>query len=109
MPDTASHTWSFSRAGGFDQPNVDHAKDFEALGGLDLKLWAALACPTKGLELDERTLTLIDTDGDGRIRAPEVIAAVHWAQSHLKDMGALEKGGARSLWPMWATTAMRAA
>ena len=93
MPDTASHTWSFSRAGGFDQPNVDHAKDFEALGGLDLKLWAALACPTKGLELDERTLTLIDTDGDGRIRAPEVIAAVHWAQSHLKDMGALEKGG----------------
>ena len=93
MPDTASHTWSFSRAGGFDQPNVEHAQDFAALGGLDQKLWAALACPAKGLELDERTLELIDTDEDGRIRAPEVIAAVQWAASHLKDVGALATGG----------------
>ena len=36
--------------------------DLAHLDELDQKLWAALACPVKGLEFDERTLALIDTD-----------------------------------------------
>ena len=36
----------------------------------------ALACPTTGLEFDTRTFALIDTDKDGRVRSPEIIAAI---------------------------------
>ncbi len=68
------HTWKFFRAGGFDQVRLETGADLMALDQLDQKLWVALACPTTGLEFD-KTLALIDTDKDGRIRAPELIAA----------------------------------
>ena len=63
-----------------------------ALDQLDLKLWVALACPTSGLEFDKTTLTMMDTDQDGRVRAPELIAAVKWAGSLLKNPDDLLKG-----------------
>ena len=69
------HTWKFFRAGGFDQVRLETGADLMALDQLDQKLWVALACPTTGLEFDSATLALIDTDKDGRIRAPELIAA----------------------------------
>ena len=59
-----AHTWRFFRSGGFDQVVIDSVEDLEALDCLDKKLWVALACPTKGLEFDERTLNYIDIDGD---------------------------------------------
>src|SRR5208283_442168 len=59
---------------------------------LDQKLWVALACPTHGLEFDARTLELIDSDHDGRVRAPEVIAAAKWAAGLLKNPDDLLKG-----------------
>jgi hypothetical protein len=83
------HRWRFFRAGGFDQVRLDSGDDIASLEKLDQKLWAALSCPTRGLEFDEKTLDLIDTDKDGRIRAPEMIAAAKWATSMLKDPGAL--------------------
>jgi hypothetical protein len=80
-----NHTWKFFRAGGFDQVKLESGADLMALDQLDQKLWVALACPTTGVEFDGRTLTLIDTDKDGRIRAPELIEAVRWAGSCLKN------------------------
>jgi hypothetical protein len=80
-----SHQWKFFRAGGFDQVNLDSGADLANLDQLDQKLWVALACPTRGLEFDSRTMDLIDTDKDGRVRAPEVIAAAKWATSLLKN------------------------
>lgn len=77
--------WNFFRAGGFYQVKLDTGADLLALDELDQKLWVALACPTKGLEFDSRTLELIDSDKDGRIRAPELIAAAKWAGQRLKD------------------------
>ena len=56
-----------------------------ALEQLDQKLWIALSCPTQGLEFDGKTLEMIDTDGDGRIRVPEIIEAVKWAGSMLEE------------------------
>lgn len=95
MSDTAiPHRWTFFRAGGFDQVRIDSGADIAALGTLDQKLWTALACPTKGLEFDARTLALIDSDNDGRIRAPEIIAAARWATAVLKDPDDLLKGAA---------------
>ncbi len=79
------HTWKFFRAGGFDQVRLDSGADLMALDELDQKLWVALACPTTGLEFDSRTLALIDTDNDGRIRVPELIAAVKWTGRCLKN------------------------
>lgn len=70
--------FSFFRAGGFNQVRFDSGADLLAIDQLDQKLWVALACPTKGLVFDARTLALIDTDHDGRIRAGELIAAVKW-------------------------------
>lgn len=87
------HVWRFFRAGGFDQVRLDSGADLAALDQLDQKLWVALSCPARGIEADARTLDLIDTDGDGRIRVPEVLAAVKWACANLKDPGVLVKGG----------------
>lgn len=86
------HIWTFFRAGGLDQVLFDKADDFRNLRQLDQKLWVALACPVKGLQFDSRTLELIDTDKDGRVRAPEVIAVVEWACALLKDPAELKKG-----------------
>lgn len=79
------HSWKFYRAGGLEQVALETAADLLALPELDRKLWVALSCPVKGLELDEKTLALIDRDNDGRIRVPELLAAVQWAAVRLKD------------------------
>ena len=75
--------------GGLDQVSLESGADLLALDQLDQKLWVALSCPVKGLELDERTLSLIDGDNDGRIRVPELIEAIKWAAKRLKDAGEL--------------------
>jgi hypothetical protein len=86
------HRWRFFTAGGFDQVKLESADDLRGLATLDQKLWVALACPTSGLELDPRTLTLIDTDKDGRVRASELIAAVSFACANLRTPEDLFKG-----------------
>lgn len=86
-----SHVWKFFRIGGLDQVAIESGADLLALKDLDQKLWVALSCPVKGLELDEKTLALIDTDKDGRIRVPELLAAIDWAALHLDDLGVLLK------------------
>lgn len=93
-PASPAHTWRFFRAGGFDQVRLDRGADLLDLGQLDQKLWVALACPTAGLEFDDRTLALIDTDHDGRVRAPELLAAIKWTGSLLKNPDDLFKGTA---------------
>lgn len=89
-----THPWKFFRTGGLDQVSLETSADLLALERLDQKLWVALSCPVKGLELSEHTLALIDTDHDGRIRAPELIAAVKWAAARLKEPADLLKGEA---------------
>jgi hypothetical protein len=79
------HTFNFFCAGGFNQVRLASGADLLNLDQLDQKLWVALACPTQGLVFDARTLQLIDSDGDGRIRANELIAACKWAGSLLKN------------------------
>ena len=87
------HRWRFFRSGGFDQVRLESGADLAALDQLDPKLWAALSCPIRGLEIDGKTLELIDGDSDGYIRVPEIVAAVKWATSVLKDPDGLTRGG----------------
>ncbi len=86
--------WTFFRAGGFDQVKLASGADLQNLDQLDQKLWVALACPTSGLEVDARTLELIDADRDGRVRAPELIEAAKFACKYLKNPDDLLKGNA---------------
>lgn len=86
------HPWKFFRVGGFDQVRLESGADLIALPQLDQKLWIALSCPVEGLEFDRKTLEMIDSDGDGRIRVPEVIAAVKWATALLKNPDDLLNG-----------------
>lgn len=80
-----SHIWRFSRVGGVNRVNLDTGKDLIYLDQLDQKLWTALSCPVHGLEIDYKTLELIDFDKDNRIRVPEIIQAVKWVTSLIKD------------------------
>ena len=91
MATTAAHTWTFFRAGGLDQVQIATAADLLHLHELDQKLWVALSCPVKGLEFDSKTLELLDVDKDGRVRVPELLAAVKWACASLKDPAQLLK------------------
>lgn len=93
MPvDQNEHQWKFFRAGGFDQVLLANENDLLNLAGLDKKLWSALSCPVKGVEFDQRTLELIDTDGDGHMRVPEILAAIGWAAECLADRTLLVSG-----------------
>ena len=68
ITDSDSHRWRFFRIGGFDQVRIETADDLRHLHELDQKLWAVLACPCSGLEIDSRTLKLIDSSDEGRLR-----------------------------------------
>lgn len=92
MMQAAAFPWRFFRAGGFDQVRIETAPELLALPRLDQKLWLALACPVRGLEFDEATLQLIDTDADGYVRAPELLAAIAWAADRLTQSDVLVAG-----------------
>ncbi len=85
------HIWQFSRVGGVNRVNLDRGSDLLSLEYLDQKLWTALSCPVHGLEIDPRTLELIDKDKDERIRVPEVLDAVKWLTSLIKNPDELVK------------------
>ena len=84
-PKASNHRWRFFRAGGFDQVLLETGADLTSLEALDQKLWVALSCPVSGIEFDGKSLAFVDADGDGHIRAPEILAAVRWAGKVLKD------------------------
>jgi hypothetical protein len=84
--------WRFFRAGGFDQVRLDTAAELLNIGQLDQKLWVALSCPVQGIEFDARTLAFVDSDGDGHVRAPELIAAMQWTAERLQDPEVLVRG-----------------
>ncbi len=90
--DILKHQWKFFRAGGFDQVLLETGDDLVSLSQLDNKLWSALSCPVKGVEFDQETLRMIDSDGDGHIRVPEILSAVEWAGKCLQDRRMLASG-----------------
>ncbi len=79
-----NHVWHFIQAGGLVQLKFTSIEDVLNLKELDPKLWTALACPVKGLEFDEETLDLLDTDRNGRVRIPEILEAVEYIRSYFK-------------------------
>ncbi|NLZ18834.1 MAG: phage holin family protein [Bacteroidales bacterium] len=89
---TKGYPWKYCSLGGVVRVNITSGEDIAHLGELDQKLWTVLSCPTRNLALDSRTLQLIDSDGDGRVRVAEVVSAAQWLTSVLKDRDAILKG-----------------
>lgn len=83
---SSPHRWKFFRQGGFDQVVLKKGEDIAALAELDQKLWVALACPVKQLNLPAPFLEALDDNKDGRIRASEVVAIAQWLKEALKDL-----------------------
>jgi len=81
----SGYKWSYCSLGGTTRVNIASGADIAHLRDLDEKMWTVLSCPVKGLEMDERTLDLIDYDRDGKIRVDEVVTAAEWLCSVLKD------------------------
>lgn len=76
--------FTFRRMGGLDQVLLLTDDEWRHLDKLDPKIWMALSCPTQGLEFDARTLALLDTDQDSRIRSTDILEAVAWLCDRLK-------------------------
>ena len=88
-----AHRWNIYRSGGVDQVAIKSGDDLANLHTLDPKLWIALSMPTKGVDLDARTLELLDSDKDGYVRQPEILEAVAWLKEQHVDLGSVLAGG----------------
>lgn len=86
------YKWEFENIGGSLRVKIASGADIARLSELDPKMWTVLSCPVKGLEIDEKSLGYIDTDGDGKIRINDVIKTAAWMTSILKDADSLLKG-----------------
>ncbi len=85
------YEWKFSKIGGVTRVNIETGEDIAHLAELDQKMWTVLSCPTKGLEIDDKTLEILDLDHDGKIKVNEVISASQWLTKVLKDPNLLIK------------------
>lgn len=88
-----AYEWRYCTIGGVTRVMINSGEDIAHLGELDQKLWTVLSCPTSGLEFPQKTLQLLDTDNDGKIRVNEIVAAANWLCSVLKDRNLLVQKG----------------
>jgi len=91
MKSNGNYDWKFSTIGGVTRVNIDCGEDIAHLDELDQKLWTTLSCPISGLEIDETTMKMLDTNGDGKIHVSEVIEASKWLTSIVKDPDCLTR------------------
>ncbi len=89
----SDHKWRFFKTCRLEQVALRSGADIANLKHLDQKLWTALSCPVKGIRYDEATLKFLDADGDGRVRVPEILAAVEWLEERLVSLDSLIEGG----------------
>ena len=81
----ARYKRSLANLGGVTRVRIRSAEDLRHLGELDKKMWTVLSCPVNGLEISADSLSLMDTDGDGKLRLKEVVATSEYLCASLKD------------------------
>ena len=89
---TKGYKWNFDNIGGTTRVKITTGEDLKHLGELDPKMWTVLSCPVKGLEIDEKSLTYMDCDGDGKIRISDVVSTSKWMTAMLKNADLLLEG-----------------
>ena len=86
------YKWEFVNLGGSSRVRINSGEDIAHLAELDPKMWTVLSCPVTGLEIDDKSLSYMDADGDGKIRVNDVIAVSQWVTSLLKTDDLLLEG-----------------
>ena len=86
------YKWDFDNIGGTSRVKITRGEDIVHLAELDPKMWTVLSCPVKGLEIDEKSLSYMDCDSDGRLRINDVICTSKWITGLLKDADLLLGG-----------------
>ena len=81
----AKYKWTFATVGNVTRVRISSGEDIRHLGELDKKMWTVLSCPVNGLEISVDSLSLMDTDGDGKLRLKEVVATADYLCAALKD------------------------
>ena len=83
----SKHKWTFASVGNVTRVTIHTGEDIRHLGELDKKMWTVLSCPVSGLEISEASLSLMDVDGDGKLRVADVVATADWlcAMLHKPD------------------------
>ena len=84
--------WNFENIGGTTRVKITTGEDLKHLGELDPKMWTVLSCPVKGLELDEKSMSFMDLDGDGKIRINDVVGTSEWMTAAVKNADLLLEG-----------------
>lgn len=87
------YKWEFDNVGGSSRVRINTGEAIAHLAELDPKMWTVLSCPVSGLEIDDKSLSYMDTDSDGKIRVNDVIATAEWITGALKDPDMLLKAG----------------
>ena len=87
------YKWEFENIGGSLRVKIASGADIAHLSELDPKMWTVLSCPVKGLEINEKSLSYIDLDADGKIRINDVVKTAEWITGVLKNPDLLLQGG----------------
>lgn len=85
------YKWNFTTIGGVTRVCIDDGQAIAHLDELDQKLWTVLSCPVDGVVLDKKTLSILDTNADGRIHVNEMVAAAKWLTKIINDPDLLLK------------------
>ena len=86
------YKWTFNTVGGVARVKISSGADIAHLDELDPKMWTVLSCPVSGLEIDEKSLSYVDCDGDGKIRVNDVVATAKWLTGVLNNPDAILEG-----------------
>ena len=92
MANKNKYKWEFENIGGSSRVKIRSGADIAHLSELDPKMWTVLSCPVSGLEIDSRSLSYIDSDGDGKIRVNDVVCTSKWMTGALKNADLLLEG-----------------
>ena len=92
LDNNKGYKWNFENIGGTTRVKITTGEDLMHLAELDPKMWTVLSCPLKGLEIDEKSLSFMDCDGDGKLRVNDVICTSRWVTGALKDADLLLEG-----------------
>ena len=87
-----SYNWEFENIGGTPRVKIRNGADIANLHCLDTKLWTVLSCPVQGLEIDDKSLSYIDSNGDGKIRVSDILSTAKWITDAVSNNDLILKG-----------------
>ena len=86
------YKWEFENIGGTPRVKIRNGSDISNLDKLDTKMWTVLSCPVQGLEIDTKSLSYIDSNGDGKIRVSDVLSTAKWLTDAISNHDLILKG-----------------